>query len=690
MSLRRMSLLVLIVTAFGATGCRSWSEVEHSLPFGGETRFRNALSSTRLLEQQGEWMRAEQEYLNISRRYPDRFEVQQRLGVLAQKRGDSRESIHRLREAHRLAPENAHVLGDLGYALYLAGDYQQAAEVLRQARRINPSIARIEANLGLALVASGDVSGALSLFKRQGSAAAAHTNVGFALAQHGQVDEARRHFERALDLNPQHQSAAEALVQITDRFSRESFSPHSRREYLAAEELFPHAGSGMVAPHAMPAELSSHHLEEAVNPVANESPRRFSDLAKAISPENARLGSAHEPDRPAGSTMHGESPRGQSTPEPVGTASLANRSPIQEEQTRPSLAGFVVHEPQHLVSENKPPLPSSPGTHPVRHAGFDPPELFPMNRVSTAAPLSQRTETETESSIAGGSQKTVWSDASSWSAPGFRTDSFGVWTNGESPLTDDVALLSEPDAEWKAESPEAFRELPSRPGRGAEREGATKHVVASNRLPERLSADLPISPPPLESGGQSVLRSEEAMEHRTASNPIPERHAEPRVQREHFTEPEAQTSETFVTMMTGGTAVENAPSPVVDSLQPVADVLSAPPAPTTDNSTGDDFELGRLVQQLHDSPEPERIMAWRKLRDRGTAQRSHGPALLECFSETQGIERIEAALAIRSAYHWDDFAVQAITPLLNAKEVRLRSYARSALASLEESDASGR
>lgn len=201
--------------------CMGCSTQQISAPFarlmkGEEELFQSGNSSARLLEQQCELVRAEQSYQSLAKQFPDRYEIYQRLGIIAQKRGNREDALRNLKKAQALTPLNAEVLADVGYAEYLAGNYTQAAETLRQAQELNPTHPRIQANLAMALVAAGDVATAHRLFRHTEDEAGALVSLGFALIQHGKLDEGRTAFEKAVQLDPHNTRAAEAIVQLAD------------------------------------------------------------------------------------------------------------------------------------------------------------------------------------------------------------------------------------------------------------------------------------------------------------------------------------------------------------------------------------------------------------------------------------------------------------------------------------------
>ena len=232
-----------------AIGCAQWSQPLMSVMPHRSQHYAQELSSARLVEQSGQLLQARQRYEELLRKYPDQPESAQRLGILCQLQGDNARAIQLLKQSHQLAPENADILNDLGYALYLQGEHRQAVAALQKAQEINPADPRVGTNLAMALAVSGDVDSAYSLLRSSRKESEAAAGIGFAMSQAGQPTTAHRYFSKALSVDPDNRAAAEGLIQLSQAGSYPKGSPGeaaaSARSLANANEIL--RGHGFVA-----------------------------------------------------------------------------------------------------------------------------------------------------------------------------------------------------------------------------------------------------------------------------------------------------------------------------------------------------------------------------------------------------------------------------------------------------------
>lgn len=163
------------------------------------------------------------------RRDPERFKLEGLIWLEESKpveaEGAFRRSLDHLprKGASGLRSE---VQNNLGFALAAQGRHAEAVEAYEAALRDRPSAARTRNNLGFSLVALGEDKRALSTFQaaqdqrqelpllqRQANA---HYNLGLGRQLRGDADGARESYDRALELNPDHVQAAEALASLLD------------------------------------------------------------------------------------------------------------------------------------------------------------------------------------------------------------------------------------------------------------------------------------------------------------------------------------------------------------------------------------------------------------------------------------------------------------------------------------------
>jgi len=114
-----------------------------------------------------------------------------------------------------MKPKDPALMNDLGFAYLEDGNLERAEEEFRAALAINPNDRRSINNLGLCVGMDGRYEEAYTLFRRVGSDAEAQANIGYILAQRGNINDAMQRYSRALTLNPELKTAAEALVQLT-------------------------------------------------------------------------------------------------------------------------------------------------------------------------------------------------------------------------------------------------------------------------------------------------------------------------------------------------------------------------------------------------------------------------------------------------------------------------------------------
>ena len=93
---------------------------------------------------------------------------------------------------------------------------EQAESLLREAYHHAPQDEQVINNLALAVGYRGGYDESFRLFRRIMTEAEANTNLGYIYAQRGEGQMAVKHYSRALDLDPELRSAAEALAQLAE------------------------------------------------------------------------------------------------------------------------------------------------------------------------------------------------------------------------------------------------------------------------------------------------------------------------------------------------------------------------------------------------------------------------------------------------------------------------------------------
>lgn len=186
----------------------------------------------RSFEQAGEFDKARRLYESLRKQYPDNVELVHRLGVVAdaQRRHGEAEGMFQYVLQHD--PRNAEAMADLGYCYFLQGQLTKAESALTKATRLEPSNPRFRNNLGLVVGHQGRYEEALAHFQAGGTEADAYYNLAFLYASQDQADKAKQCFLAALNEDPTHGKAREAL-QSFEEFER--LPAHMQEDELFAD-----------------------------------------------------------------------------------------------------------------------------------------------------------------------------------------------------------------------------------------------------------------------------------------------------------------------------------------------------------------------------------------------------------------------------------------------------------------------
>ena len=165
-------------------------------------------------EKEGQLANAETGYRELCEAKPDVARHHQRLGVVLIRMGQRDTGITELERARQLEPQNTSVINDLGYAYMQSGDSANAAKLFKKSLELDPQNKRANNNLALALGYEGDLKESFRMFQNTLPEADALANLGYVATQSGNKELAVKAYSRALTLEPENQSAAEALTQI--------------------------------------------------------------------------------------------------------------------------------------------------------------------------------------------------------------------------------------------------------------------------------------------------------------------------------------------------------------------------------------------------------------------------------------------------------------------------------------------
>lgn len=628
-------MLLAVYSAVYCSGCSTLQvpfSVATLVPWS-DSRFQQEFGSARLLEQQNELVRAEQLYQGLARRHPNRHEIHQRLGVIAQKRGNKDESLAHLRRAKELSPQNTDVLGDLGYAEYLAGNYQQSVDMFRQAQELNPNHPRIQANLAVALVATGDSSTAHRLFRQNSSDADAHTSMGFALIQHGKMEEGRRAFEKALQLDPHQERAAEALVQLTN-MPNSTATPDNQ---LAKFGVDVRDGNGMVETTGLTIIGEKNHGEHSFN--ANRSPEgRLGALATAENIATKDLTVSRFVSKP-------------NTEPRAAAPSLRNGDIFNQTDAMTQIVN-AEYEATNLRDERR---RLNHGTH-SRNRDFNEPSYVNGShgtrhahnsfRVATNERDSSNSSLEYDSIESPEVPKRIPIDARD-SERSRIPDDFSPDTShlsSHTPQAPRVEFRTSPQSEFAVQ---AADESANRHNPGRSPSGVSSLLANSRgaRPAQNHYSFRDVQPVP--EVCLDVPSEELSKNSTTSGNPI--------------------SSTQLVTHEDREKAVRN-PS-TTDRWNEALQIVRS--------SSKSTAALQTIAELLPSQSTTEKIAAWKCLQDAGADARVVGPILLELSSEASGLEAVESSFAIFRIYGWADYAEHHLRQYSTSvdPEVRTRSLA---------------
>jgi Tfp pilus assembly protein PilF len=149
-----------------------------------------------------------------SRREPRDPRAFRSLGLLHADAQRLPEAEASFRRATELDDRHADTWNNLGFVILAAGRPVDAVQPLQRAVALDGTQLRYRNNLGFALARSGRLSEALEAFLSVGSAADAHANLALALELSGDAVSAADHYGRALEIEPEHASAREAMTRL--------------------------------------------------------------------------------------------------------------------------------------------------------------------------------------------------------------------------------------------------------------------------------------------------------------------------------------------------------------------------------------------------------------------------------------------------------------------------------------------
>ena len=175
-----------------------------------------AISIAIQLQQNEQWMAADDIYrrvLDVSPDYPDALHYS---GVLAHQRGRSAEAVALIEKSLELDPDRADWYSNLGIVLRDRLDLDGAIEAFRRAIAIDPHHANAHNNLGVVLRAKGEAAEAEAAYRNairiSPEHSDAYTNLGILLNGQKRTHEAVICFCKVITFRPKHPEARRLLA----------------------------------------------------------------------------------------------------------------------------------------------------------------------------------------------------------------------------------------------------------------------------------------------------------------------------------------------------------------------------------------------------------------------------------------------------------------------------------------------
>ena len=211
--MRPTGLLCGVALCF-LVGCSSTKQLAQRVNPLKSTDHALQFDLARASETDGHLVKAERGYRSLCKVESKDARYHHRLGVVLLRLGQPVEGLQELNHASQLEPTNLSILNDIGYGYLRSGDTQKAIETLTKAREIDPQNNRTNNNLALALGYQGELRESFKIFKQTMPESEALANLGYLATQSGKTDLAIKAYSRALSMDPDMKSAAEALAQL--------------------------------------------------------------------------------------------------------------------------------------------------------------------------------------------------------------------------------------------------------------------------------------------------------------------------------------------------------------------------------------------------------------------------------------------------------------------------------------------
>lgn len=181
----------------------------------GVTKPSLDLYQGKALQYQGMATEAERLLVSARKRMPGDARPHSALCILYADNENFEQAIESCQRATSIDKNDAGTWNNYGYLLLFVGDRpDDARKALETAVQLDSTQSRYRNNLGHAQVACGAPADAMKTFMSTATRADAAYNVGAASERFGTIDDAVRYYQQALDQQPDHSLAHEAIERL--------------------------------------------------------------------------------------------------------------------------------------------------------------------------------------------------------------------------------------------------------------------------------------------------------------------------------------------------------------------------------------------------------------------------------------------------------------------------------------------
>ncbi|MFT5525758.1 MAG: Tfp pilus assembly protein PilF [Pirellulaceae bacterium] len=301
------AIIAILATSTGCTSGPQFGKMFDSFPnplgnrseqANNDASFGIRMAKGRNQESTQQWDKAIATYKTLSKEFPKRGEVFQRLGVCLDKVKRFPQAQVAYTTAIQLDPTNSELFNDLGYSFFLHGQLAKAESALRKALIADPSEARFHNNLGMVLGHQKRYEEALREFSMGGSEAEAYYNLAFIYATKKLEGQAIACFKMSLAADPTFDMARDSLAsfQRTEVYGDELLplveTSRDGVQYVPYVEGFPSPNGMPTAEDASPNQPASFD-QSNIDGFGDNASFQFANTAARNAPQRAQSLQSH-------------------------------------------------------------------------------------------------------------------------------------------------------------------------------------------------------------------------------------------------------------------------------------------------------------------------------------------------------------------------------------------------------------